>query len=111
MIVAAVCNGRQAGGGQQLSPSALIDDGLLDIVGLVNFSTEALGQVIKELTEPETSGDYVIRFRVPWAEWESDVEMPINLDGEPIKTKQIRFEVLSKAIHLVLPENCPMTTS
>ena len=111
VIVAAVCNGRQAGGGQELSPSALIDDGLLDIVGLVNFSTEAMGQVIKELTGPETSGDYVIRFRVPWAEWESDVEMPINLDGEPIKTKKIRFEVLSKAIHLVLPENCPMITS
>ena len=111
VIVAAVCNGRQAGGGQQLAPSALIDDGLLDIVGLVNFSTDAMGQVIKELTGPETSGDYVIRFSVPWAEWESVVEMPINLDGEPIKTKKIRFEVLSKAIHLVLPENCPMTTS
>ena len=111
VIVAAVCNGRQAGGGQQLAPSALIDDGLLDIVGLVNFPTDAVGQVIKELTGPETSGDYVIRFSVPWVEWESEVEMPINLDGEPIKTNKIRFEVMPGAIKLVVPENCPVTAS
>ena len=111
VIVGAVCNGRQAGGGQQLAPTALINDGLLDIVALYHFPPEALGQVIKELTETEANGDYVKRFRVPWAEWESDVEMPINLDGEPIKTNNIRFEVLPGAIKLVLPENCPLITS
>ena len=111
VIVGAVCNGRQAGGGQQLAPTALINDGLLDIVALYHFPPEALGQVIKELTETEANGDYVKRFRVPWAEWESDVEMPINLDGEPIKTNNIRFEVLLGAIKLVLPENCPLITS
>lgn len=109
VIVGAVCNGRQAGGGQQLSPDAMIDDGLLDIVALNSFPKADLGQVVKELTEPETSGVYVKRFRVPWAEWESDVEMPINLDGEPIKARQIRFEVLPGAIQLVLPDNCPLT--
>lgn len=111
IIVSAVCNGRQAGGGQQLAPDALIDDGLLDIVGLLDFPTEAVGQVIKELTGDKPDGDYVKWFRVPWAEWESDVEMPINLGGEPIKAKKIRFEVLPGAIKLVLPENCPMTGS
>jgi lipid kinase YegS len=111
VIAGAVCNGKQAGGGQQLAPSALIDDGLLDIVALYRFPPKDIGQVIKELVEPEASGDYVKRFRVPWAEWESDVEMPINLDGEPIKTKKIRFEVLPGAIKLVLPEKCPLTTS
>jgi lipid kinase YegS len=111
VIVGAVCNGKQAGGGQQLAPSALIDDGLLDIVGLLRFPPEDLGQVIQELMESEASGDYVKRFRVPWAEWESDVAMPINLDGEPIKTNKIRFEVIPGAIHLVLPENCPLTVS
>lgn len=111
VIVAAVCNGKQAGGGQQLAPGALIDDGLLDIVGLLHFPPENLRQVINELMEPEASGDYVKRFRVPWVEWESDVEMPINLDGEPIKTNKIRFEVLPRSIKLVLPENCPLITS
>lgn len=107
--VGAVCNGRQAGGDQQLAPGALIDDGLLDIVGLVSFPANATAQVLRELKTPEISGDYVKRFRVPWAEWESDVDLPVNLDGEPITAKKIRFEVLPGAIKLVLPENCSMT--
>jgi diacylglycerol kinase family enzyme len=41
----------------------------------------------------------------------SDVEMPINLDGEPIRAKKIRFEVLPGAIKLVLPDNCSMLKS
>ncbi len=106
VIVGAVCNGRQAGGGQQLAPSALINDGLLDIVALNSFPKEALGQVLTELAAPDTNGVYVKRFKVPWAEWESEVEMPINLDGEPIKTRQIRFEVMPAAIQMVLPDKC-----
>lgn len=110
-IFGGVCNGRQAGGGQQLAPGALIDDGLLDIVGLDNFPAEALSQVIKELVSPDLSGEFVKRFRVPWVEWESDAEMPVNLDGEPISSKKIRFEVLPGAIKLVLPNNCQMLSS
>ena len=91
-----------------MSAGALIDDGLLDIVALNRFPKENLGQVLEELTTPEKNGAYVKRFRVPWAEWESDVETPINLDGEPIKVRQIRFEVMPGAIQLVLPDNCPM---
>lgn len=108
VIVGAVCNGRQAGGGQQLAPQALINDGLLDLVALNHFPAEALSQVIDELMTPEANGVYVKRFRVPWAEWESEIEMPINLDGEPISSKKIRFEVIPGAIKLVLPDNCPM---
>lgn len=109
VIVGAVCNGRQAGGGQQLAPQALIDDGLLDLVALKNFTPEALGQVLEELNAPELNGEFVKRFRVPWVEWESNVVMPINLDGEPISSNKIRFEVMPGAIKLVLPDNCPMT--
>jgi len=111
VIVGAVCNGRQAGGGQQLAPQALIDDGMLDVVALNHFPADALSQVIDELMTPEANGEYVKRFRVPWVEWESDIEMPINLDGEPISSKKIRFEVKPAAIKLVLPENCPMTST
>ncbi len=107
-IVGAVCNGRQAGGGQQLAPSAFINDGLLDIVALLDFPKEDVLQVIKELLDPEMSGAYVKRYQVPWAEWSSEVEIPTNLDGEPIKAKKIRFEAVTGAIKLVLPEYCPI---
>jgi len=108
VIAGAVCNGKQAGGGQLLAPGAMIDDGLLDLVSLTTFPAESVPQVIQELMATEVDGDYVGRRRVPWVEWESEAEMPINLDGEPISTKNIRFEVLPGAIKLVLPEDCPM---
>ena len=44
-ILGAVCNGRQAGGGQQLAPNALINDGLMDLFVLLDFPKERLVQV------------------------------------------------------------------
>jgi len=111
VIVGAVCNGRQAGGGQQLCPTALIDDGLLDIVGLNHFPAEAVSDVVAELIEQETSGVYVNRYRVPCAEWSSEEIMPINLDGEPIAEQKVRFEAVPGAIKLVVPTGCPMLSS
>lgn len=110
-VVGAVCNGRQAGGGQQLAPTAMIDDGLLDLVVLKQFPAGTLVQVITELVDSEISGEYVKRFRVPWVEWNSDIDVPMNLDGEPISTKKLRFEALPGAIKLVLPETCPMISA
>lgn len=100
--------GRQAGGGQQLAPEAMLDDGLLDIVSLIKFPPTQVAQVISELMDPKLNGEYVRRFRVPWVEWKSEMEMPINLDGEPITVKHIHFEVAPGAIKLVLPETCPL---
>lgn len=108
MIVGAVCNGRQAGGGQQLAPGAYIDDGLLDAVVLHAFPAEAALQVVREIREPGSDGQYARHYRVPWLEMESDRAIPINLDGEPIETTRVRFEVQPGAIRLVLPEDCPL---
>jgi diacylglycerol kinase family enzyme len=57
----------------------------------------------------EANGAFVKRFRVPWAEWEACVEMPINLDGEPVRARKMRFQVLPGALRVVLPDDCPMT--
>ena len=111
VIVGAVCNGRQAGGGQQLAPGALIDDGLLDVVGLNHFPAEAVSDVIAELIDEDTHGTYVTRYRIPWVEWSSEKIMPINLDGEPIAEHKVRFEAVPGAIKLVVPATCPMLSS
>lgn len=108
IIAVALCNGRQAGGGQQLAPEAKINDGLLDLVALTHFPAEAAPQVINELRNPALNGQFVKRHRIPWIEWESPSQMPINLDGEPVQVKRIRFECLPGSIALVLPPDCPM---
>ncbi|CAH0990857.1 Lipid kinase YegS [Sinobacterium norvegicum] len=108
VIIGAVCNGRQAGGGQQLAPQALIDDGLLDIIALVGFPPEATLQVLQELRDPSLNGQYIKRFKTPWAEWASDNRIPTNLDGEPIAAHRIRFDIVPRSIRLVLPAHSPV---
>lgn len=108
VIVGAVCNGRQAGGGQKLAPDAMIDDGLIDLIALDYFPAEDIPKVITELMDQEKNGTYVKRYRVASAVWSSEDVMPINLDGEPISEKKVRFEVIPGSIQLVVPDRCPM---
>lgn len=109
MIVGAICNGRQAGGGQVLAPQAVINDGLLDIMMVANFAAENLAQVISEIKTLSPDGQFAKLIQEPWVEIASDGKIiPFNLDGEPYRAKKIRFEVVPSAIKLVLPESCPL---
>ncbi|WP_394175387.1 lipid kinase YegS [Thalassotalea litorea] len=115
VIVAAVCNGRQAGGGQLLAPQAFINDGLLDVVTINDFPVEAVSDVISELLDiqdkAQFEGRYVKRLQTESVIWHSKEAMPVNLDGEPITEKEITFSVCKAQISLVLPEKCPLLTS
>ena len=107
VVVAAICNGRQAGGGQVLAPNAYINDGLLDVVILSQFPLGDIPRVIEEIKHPSANGRYVKYFQTPWLESSADEVIPLNLDGEPYQNRQIRFEIVPGAIDLVLPESCP----
>lgn len=110
IIVAAICNGRQAGGGQVLAPIACIDDGLMDIVAFSQFTKDDLHQVLSEIRDPMVSGKFIERIQVNKASWTSKAAIPINLDGEPITTNNIDFEVHQQSLNLVLPDDCPLLT-
>jgi lipid kinase YegS len=107
-IIAAVCNGRQAGGGQVLAPRASIDDGLLDIVIVSPFPLADLPIVLDEIRSPRPNGRYIKYFQTPWIETRTDHPAPVNFDGEPYRSDRIHFEVLPAALDLVLPEHCPL---
>lgn len=106
-VVGAVCNGRQAGGGQILAPNAFINDGLLDVVIVASFPLADLAVVLEEIRNPGSEGRYIHYFQTPWMETSSDGDIPVNLDGEPYRSQSIRFEVVPGAIQLVLPGYCP----
>jgi len=106
-VIAAVCNGRQAGGGQVMAPKAYINDGLLDVLIIKEVFKADISQLLEEVKNPNREGEYVKYFQTTWLESESEEVIPVNLDGEPYANTKIRFEVVPAAIDLVLPENCP----
>jgi lipid kinase YegS len=107
VVVGAVCNGRQAGGGQPLAPEAVIDDGLLDVVFLRPFPVARAAQVVAEILDRGATPEFVVRQRVPWIEVEAREPFPVNLDGEPIESTHLRFAVEPGCVRLVLPPGCP----
>jgi lipid kinase YegS len=107
LVVGAVCNGRQAGGGQPLAADAVIDDGLLDVVFLRPFPVGSAAQVAAEITSRRASGEYVVRMRVPWVEVSAGGRIPVNLDGEPVEGETLRFSCIPGCVGIVLPDGCP----
>ncbi|MCG9609855.1 lipid kinase YegS [Vibrio harveyi] len=107
ILVGAFCNSRLAGGGQELAPNALIDDGLMDITLVHPFLPHELPQVIDEIQNPTETGQFVKHTQASWLEIDFPKALPLNLDGEPYRSRKIRFDVRSKSIRLVLSPNCP----
>ena len=107
IVAGAICNGKQAGGGQVLAPNALINDGLLDVVSISEFNLSDIPKVLDEIRNPSENGIFIKYTQTPWIESESEQCIPVNLDGEPYSSKKIRFEILPSAIDLVIPEESP----
>jgi len=107
IVAGAICNGKQAGGGQVLAPDALINDGLLDVVSISAFKLVDIAQVIDEINNPSGNGVFIKYVQTPWLESRSEMPIPVNLDGEPYSSKTIRFEVVPLAIDLVIAKDSP----
>jgi len=105
----AVCNGRQAGGGQVIAPNAYIDDGLMDIFSIKRFSAIDIPQVLDELNEPKIDNKFVKLLQDRRVKlWLRLQDFPINFDGEPAKLKEIDFEVVPGVLKLALPKKTPL---
>ncbi len=108
-IALAVGNGRQAGGGFQVTQKAYLDDGLLDLMVLQNFQTKDLGLVVNELQTFDNPQNQFVHYRqIEGFEIEVQGKLPINLDGEPYRWDRIRFEVKPGALRVILPEGCAL---
>ena len=104
-LVIGIGNGRQAGGGQQLCPEALIDDGLLHLS--IYTADELLPAIINTLTRPEEKTN-IVEGVSSWFEVTAPHDMTFNLDGEPESGRRFRMEILPGALRLRLPPGCPL---
>ena len=106
-LAVAIGNGRQAGGGISLCPNALIDDGLLDLMVLPTMDRAARLEVFSDLLREgaQSIRAKLVTKRSSWIEYESEHDLNINLDGEPIVAKQFRVECRRRALPVRLGES------
>ncbi|QJT81580.1 lipid kinase YegS [Kosakonia sp. MUSA4] len=104
-LVIGIGNGRQAGGGQQLCPQALINDGLLHL--RIFTGEELLPALLTTLTQPDDN-PHIIDGKSAWFEVSAPHEITFNLDGEPLRGEHFRIEVLPNALQCRLPPDCPL---
>ena len=109
--VAIVGNGRQAGGGLQVTPRARVDDGLLDVLMVRDIPALALLTAARELQELSPDGEYINYWQTPWAEVHTEEAIPVNLDGEPMQFSSVRYEAVPRAIRLIVPPDCPLLSA
>ena len=93
------------GGGQQLCPEALINDGLLHL--RIFTGEELIPALFSTLANPENSPNIVDGVS-SWFEITAPHEMTFNLDGEPLSGKTFRMELLPAALRCRLPPDCPL---
>ena len=102
LLVLAVGNGRQAGGGHVLCPGAVLDDGLLDVSILPDVPRADRAAALHVLLHEGKLAlwRHAVTARLPWLELESPEAIQLNLDGEPLSGTKLRFEVLPGALEL-----------
>ncbi|MFY9995178.1 MAG: lipid kinase YegS [Leclercia sp.] len=104
-LVIGIGNGRQAGGGQQLCPDALINDGQLEL--RIFTGDELLPALLTTLTKPEESPN-IVDGQSAWFDITAPHGMTFNLDGEPLSGEHFRIALLPGALRCRLPPDCPL---
>lgn len=96
----ALGNGRQAGGGIPLCPTARLDDGQIDLMILPEISRNAGLEAMQNLLRegPESLDRLAVRARSDRIWFEADDEISVNLDGEPRQIRQCRVECRPRAL-------------
>ncbi len=109
-IALAIGNGRQAGGGQGLCPRAWIDDGLLDLTivpPLENGLLASLGTAMVDGKEAALD-QAAVQAQLAWVQVTSVEPLTLNLDGEPVQSRQFRIECVPGRVRMHLPADCPL---
>lgn len=104
-LVIGIGNGRQAGGGQQLCPDALINDGLLQL--RIFTGEEILPALFSTLKPPEENPN-IVDGASSWFEIRAPHDITFNLDGEPLSGQSFHIKTLPAALRCRLRPDCPL---
>jgi YegS/Rv2252/BmrU family lipid kinase len=106
MTIIAIHNGPTSGGGFNLTPHAVPDDGLLDVTLVPGIGP--LGRVPRLVAAMRgTLGEMkgTLEAQVPWLELEFEDTLSMHVDGNQAKLEppKARFEVLPRALKVRVP--------
>jgi diacylglycerol kinase (ATP) len=107
-IATIVSNGRTVGGGMPVSPEARIDDGEIEVMVIPEMplgELVLLGVSIANGTHLTDSRLYTARG--PRVVIESEPPMPVNADGESLGNTPVTYEVLPRALRIVVAPGAP----
>ena len=110
-LALAIGNGSSAGGGVPLCPEALLDDGLLDLTIVQTLDSTERQEAFSHLLHEGAAGllSAMVTARSPWVEFESDEDLHVNLDGEPLVLRSFRVEVLPGALPVRLGKSAAVS--
>lgn len=109
-IALGIGNGRQAGGGQVLCPTALVNDGLLDLTIVPPLEDGLLASLARAVSEGRQAAldEVAIRRQLPWVEISAPGPLTLNLDGEPLEASGFRIDCVPGRLRMHLPPDCPL---
>ncbi|GAB3162360.1 lipid kinase [Myceligenerans halotolerans] len=104
LLQVAVGSGRHYGGGNSVSPTASLDDGLLDVYAIVKGRLRDHVSIARLLRDGSLIEHDRVRHVVTRAVDVVTTEpMPVNLDGELAATTPAAFRVDRNALHVAVP--------
>jgi lipid kinase YegS len=107
--VLAIGNGRQAGGGMQLCPQAVLDDGLLDVLVVPEMPRAKFLPLLAAIRRgTHLEHEDIIYRQLPWVELTAPQPMQLNLDGEPHDVRAARLMVQQRRLPMYLPPQAPL---
>mmetsp|Transcript_9136 Transcript_9136/g.27450 ORF Transcript_9136/g.27450 Transcript_9136/m.27450 type:complete len:189 (+) Transcript_9136:985-1551(+) len=104
LLVLAVGNSRQAGGGVQLCPDAQVDDGMLDVTYIINPPLTQIPTILGDLQNDKRLDGPRGQIRCSWLEVDCPDELQINRDGEPMRAKHYKFDILPQRLKVHVPQ-------
>jgi YegS/Rv2252/BmrU family lipid kinase len=100
----AAANSRAYGGGMQMAPDALLDDGLLDVIAVGRVSKlRFLANLPKVFKGTHVQVPSVRVFRAREVEISADRPFTMYADGDPIGELPVRVRAVPRAIRVLLP--------
>ncbi|MEE2524588.1 lipid kinase [Pseudarthrobacter sp. J75] len=106
VLQVAVGNGRHYGGGNTVSPTAGIDDHILDTYAILAGPLREHVNIARLLKDGSfIEHDRVYHLTSRSVRLVTDEPLPVNLDGEIATTTPVDFTIQRNALHVVVPQS------